>query len=96
VFCETKTRNRRGIFAELCDGSGSAVSLRPRIGKKVVKKGRVVRTACFSQGCPDHWKCKHAKSVNDWFEEARHAAELAGGAVFPALGQDADVLLSQQ
>ena len=94
VFYATKTQKKRGIFAVLCGGSWSAVSVRPRVGKKSAKRGRVMRAACTSLSCHDHWQCKHAKAVNDWCEEARLAAELAGGAGAPALVNDADVLLS--
>jgi len=95
VFYATKTLKKRGIFAVLCSGSWSAVSVRPRVGKKSSKRGRVMRAACTRLSCHDHWLCKHAKAVNKWCEEARLAAELAGGAGSTVLVQDADVLLAE-
>ena len=95
VFYATKTQKRRGIFAVLCGGSWSAVSVRPRVGKKSAKRGRVMRAACTRLSRHDHWLCKHAKAVNDWCEEFRLAAELAGGPRAPELVQDPDVVLAQ-
>jgi len=95
VFYATKTQKKRGFFAVPCSGTWSTVSVRPCVGKKSAKKGRVMRAACTHLSCNDHWLCRHAKAVNDWCEEARHAAELAGGTGSPALVQDADVLLSE-
>jgi len=95
VFYATKTQKKWGILSVLCSGSWSAVSVRPRVGKKSAKRGRVMRAACKSLSCKDHWQCKHAKAVNDCCEEARLASELAGGAGAPAIFHDADMLLSQ-
>ena len=95
VFYATKTQKKWGIFSVLCSSSWSAVSVRPRVGKRSAKRGRVMRAACKSPSCKDHWQCKHAKAVNDCCEEARLASELAGGAGAPAIFHDADVLLSQ-
>jgi len=95
VLFATKTQKKRGIFAALCAGLWCAVSVRPCVGKKSAKKGHVMRAACTSLSCHEYWQCKHAKAVNDWCEEPRHAAELASGVGSPALVQDADVLLSQ-
>ena len=62
VFYATKTLKKRGIFAVLCSGWWSAVSVRPRVGKKSAKRGRVMRAACTRLSCHDHWLCKHAKA----------------------------------
>jgi len=95
VFHATKTQKKREIFAVLCSGTWSAVSVRPRVGQKSAKKGRGMRAACTHLSSNDHWLCRHAKAVNDWCKEARHATELAGGAGSPALVEDAHVLLAE-
>jgi len=55
VFYATKTHKKRAIFAVLCGGSWSAVSIRPLVGKTSAKRGRMMRAASTSLSCHDHW-----------------------------------------
>lgn len=90
VHFATHTSLKRGVFAVLCDGMWSVVTIRQRAARSATTKRMVMRAACTQLSCAKrHWGCLHARAVTEWCV----SAAAAGPAVPPLSDVPGDVLL---